>query len=103
MKNFYKFFFHGVFAGIIALVVFLGGVFAVANAADNNGGEFGEILNKILASGNWMTDTTGEVKNAQHLGGIAADKFQKTKWQIQSCPANQCITGFTEDGTIICR
>ena len=42
------------------------GFVSVAYAA--NGGAFGDMLNKILASANWETDTTGTVKNSASLG-----------------------------------
>lgn len=49
----------------MALSVFLGGLFAVAQTT-NEGGEFGKILNKILANSNWQ-QSDGTVKNAQKL------------------------------------
>lgn len=93
---------RGVAIGVVALAVFLGGIFAVANAADS-GGKFGEILNKILASGNWQTDTTGLVNNAQKLGGVEASKFQQIATANPSCPAGQCVVGFEANGNIKCQ
>lgn len=101
-KKIAKIFLHGFLAGIVALAVFVGGVFAVAKAAENNsGGAFGAILNKILASGNWQGND-GTVKNAQTLNGKTANDFQQTTGQDQKCGANMCMIGFNTDGTIAC-
>ncbi len=101
LKNFFSLFVRGVIIGIVALIVFLWGVFAVAHA--NSGGRFGEILNKILASGNWEKDTTGTVKNAQNLGGKPASEYQQIKWPNQTCNPGTCMVGFHSDGTINCK
>lgn len=101
-EKFAKIFLHGFLAGIIALSVFVGGIFAVAKAAENQpGGAFGKILNKILASGNWQA-SDGTVKNAKNFDGISADKFQQIAKQNQQCPPNMCMTGFDHNGEITC-
>lgn len=88
---------------ISALGVFLAWIGIVAYAAENTGGKFWEILNKILASGNWQTDTTGTVKNAQNLGGIPAEKFVKIADGNQECGANMCVTGLDSNGKLLCK
>lgn len=98
-KNFLQIIFRGVLTGVVALAVFLGGVYAVSA---NTGGKFGEILDKILVSGNW-TQSDGTVKNAQKLGGIDASNYQKISSQTQRCEPNKCIVGFKESGEIICQ
>jgi hypothetical protein len=60
----------------------------VAYAA--NGGIFGDILNRILASGNWETDTTGTVKNAAKFDNKDPSAFVPVK-AGQSCAANKCV------------
>jgi hypothetical protein len=71
----------------------------VASAA-TSGGIFGDILNRILASGNWQTDTTGKVANSEKLGGDTADKFVRVQ-PSQDC-SPKCLSGFNPDGTKIC-
>jgi hypothetical protein len=69
--------------------------------AANSGGRFGEILNKILASRNWETDTTGTVYNAEKFNGSGAESFVKVQAN-QSCGNNTCIVGFESNGTVKC-
>lgn len=52
--------------GISFFAILSVGAASVAYAAVD-GGKFGQILNLILASGNWATDTTGTVKNSAKL------------------------------------
>ena len=49
----------------------------MAHAA--SGGKFGDILNMILASGNWGSPGDGTVKNADKLGGVAATDYVRVK------------------------
>jgi hypothetical protein len=51
--------------GISFFAILSVGTVGVVYAAD--GGKFGQVLNLILASGNWTTDTTGKVKNSAQL------------------------------------
>lgn len=98
-KNFLQIIFRGVLTGVVALAVFLGGVYAVSA---NTGGKFGEILDKILVSGNW-TQSDGTVQNAQKLGNLEAHQYQKTSSQTQRCEPNKCMIGFKENGEIMCE
>lgn len=72
----------------------------VAYAA--NGGRFGDLLNKILVSGNWESPGDGTVKNAEKLGGVSANQFTSIK-PNQTCSAGKCIVGIKSDGTIDCK
>lgn len=81
-------------------VIFFAGFGSLAYAAD--GGLFGEILNKILASGNWQSPGDGTVKNSEKLGGLPPSSYIQVQ-PGQSCGASQCITGFNPDGTVICQ
>jgi hypothetical protein len=76
------------------------GIMGVAYAS-TNGGLFGEVLNNILASGNWESPGDGTVKNADKLGGFSASNFAKL--QPYTCPPNTCVNGFTNTGMIICK
>ena len=51
--------------GISFFAILSVGTVGIVYAAD--GGEFGRILNLILASGNWTTDTSGKVKDSAKL------------------------------------
>ncbi len=51
--------------GISFFAILSVGTVGIVYAAD--GGEFGRILNLILASGNWATDTSGKVKDSAKL------------------------------------
>jgi hypothetical protein len=85
--------------GVGFVLVVSTGFVSVAYAA--NGGLFGDILNKILASGNWEAPGDGTVANAEKLGNIPASDFVKVKaWQ--SCGVGKCVTGFQPDGTVDC-
>lgn len=67
-------------------------------------GKLGEILNQILASGNWQTEntaTTITVKNAATLGGKNPNEF--VALGTQECGSNQCIYGFQPNGNVMCR
>ena len=70
----------------------------VASAA--SGGIFGDILNKILASGNWQTDTTGKVANSEKLDWSTADQFVRAN-PDQNCSPG-CLSGFNPDGSKVC-
>ena len=72
----------------------------VAYAA--NGGVFGDILNRILASGNWETDTTGTVRNSDKLGGKFPSEFVQVSGAF-TCPTNQCVYKIASSGTPECR
>jgi hypothetical protein len=87
-----------VFSVSFILITSVGFVW-VAHAA--SGGKFGDILNAILASGNWESPGDGTVKNAEKLGGAVATDYVRVKaWQ--SCGAGKCVTGFDPDGTVKC-
>ena len=59
---------RGIVFALAFLVTLGAGIVTVAYAAANPGGQFGEILNKILASGNWQTPgENGKVKDAAKL------------------------------------
>lgn len=85
--------------GVGFLTILSFGFVGIASAA--SGGIFGDVLNAILASGNWQTDTTGKVKNTEKLGGDTADKFVRVN-PLQSCAVGKCITGFNPDGSVNC-
>ena len=85
--------------GVGFLTILSLGFVGIASAA--SGGIFGDILNTILVSGNWQTDTTGKVKNTEKLGGDTADKFVRVN-PLQSCNPGKCITGFNPDGSVNC-
>jgi hypothetical protein len=83
---------------VLAVVSFGG----IAYAVNTDGGLFGEILDKILASWDWKNAWDGTVRNANNLGGTPASGFQKINpWQ--NCPANQCIYSITAAWNISCR
>ncbi len=86
--------------GVAFVVIVSVGFTGVAYAA--NGGKFGEILNLILASGNWETDTSGTVKNAKKFDNKDPSEFVRVATPF-TCPiANQCIYKLT-NGTPECR
>lgn len=75
------------------------GFVSVAYAA--NGGIFWEVLNKILASGNWEIPGDGSVKNALKIGGNSASDFVKVGWNRNCAP--KCITWFDPvTGNAVC-
>ncbi len=76
------------------------GFVSVAYAA--NGGIFWDILNKILASGNWESPGDGTVKNAERLWNKLPTEFVTAK-AGQSCGGWKCIQGFLPDGTVVCE
>lgn len=86
------------FSGFAILTV--ASIGGVAHAA--NGGLFGDILNRILASGDWQNPGDGTVKNSQKLGHADASSYQRVM-AGQSCGANQCIYGFDMGGNVMCR
>ncbi len=86
------------FSGFAILTV--ASIGGVAYAA--NGGLFGDILNKILASNDWQNPGDGTVKNSQRLGYMDASMYQRVM-PGQSCGANQCIYGFDAGGNVMCR
>jgi hypothetical protein len=76
----------------------------VSIAYASNGGKFWELLNKILASGNWESDTTGTVKNSEKLWNKPASEFVQIPTGGFSCPvSNQCIYKIGTTGTPECR
>lgn len=91
-------FVRGAIFGLSAFLVF--GALQVW-AQWNPGGKFGEILSKILASGNWQEPKDGKVKDAAALGGVSADKFQQLGTK-RSCAPNQCVSGFEANGDVRC-
>ena len=103
-SQFFRFVAHGVIAGVTAIALFVLGLgFLQVLAQDTSGGKFGELLNNILASGKWNdTRQSGTVKNAEKLGGKTASEFIQVK-AGQSCASGQCVAGFQNDGTLICK
>lgn len=97
-----RFVVHGIISGSIAIAIFIIGIWLLQSwASENPGGKFWELLNKILASGNWQ-NSDGTVKNAQKFNGKTAQDFVPAS-KSQSCGENQCIYGFNSDGTVMCR
>lgn len=95
--------FRGAVLGLSALFVFVAGLWGLqVFAQSSNGWKFGEILNKILVK-NW-DDTTNNwtVKNSQQLWWLTADKYLKKNSAKLKCEANQCVTGFNDDWSVIC-
>jgi hypothetical protein len=85
--------------GVGFLTILSVGFVSVAHAA--NGWIFWDILNKILASGDWQSPGDGTVKNADKLGNLPAASYVIVKaWQ--SCGAGKCVTWFQADGTVDC-
>lgn len=66
-----------VFATTLFVLVFAG-FGTLAYAASNPGGQFGQILNMILASGNWQAPGDGTVRNSAKLGNKDASGFVQT-------------------------
>ncbi|MGP1582741.1 MAG: hypothetical protein ACTTH6_00715 [Candidatus Altimarinota bacterium] len=98
-----KFALRGAIFGLSALAVFVAGIFTISYvAAQNPSGTFGQILNKILSSGDWQ-NSDGTVKNASQLGGLDASKYQKISGANQRCPANKCVAGFDNSGNLLCN
>ena len=90
--------------GCIFVVTVSVGFTGIAYAA--NGGVFGNLLNQILASGNWESPGDGTVKNTTKLGGKLPAEFVPlaTSTADRSCTlANQCIYGFDTSGKGLCR
>ncbi len=87
--------------GLGFLTILSLGFIWIASAA--SGWIFWNILNNILASGNWETDTTGTVRNAEKLWNKLPTEFVK----LNSNPANRscapkCVTWFDLDGSVQC-
>lgn len=102
LKNFFSLVIRWLIIGSVALSVFLGGLFAVAQTT-NEGGEFGKILNKILANSNWQ-QSDGTVKNAQKLWNISANEYQKISPNSKKeCDPGMCMVGFNDKNEILCR
>lgn len=94
---------RGAIFGLSALVIFIAGIFTISYAAAQNpSGTFGQILNKILASGDWQ-NSDGTVKNASQLGGLDVSKYQKISGSNQRCPTNKCMIGFDNAGNLLCE
>ena len=88
------------FGGIFCVLV-IATIAGVANAA--NGGLFGDILNKILASWDYTNAWDGTVKNTAKLWNNPPTAYQKIAIPNQSCALNQCIYGFDGGWNILCR
>lgn len=86
--------------GIAFFIILTTGLVGVANAA--NGGLFGDVLNKILASWDWMNPGDGTVKNANQLDGQDSSNFIHVG-PNRSCGVPQCIYGFDAVGNVLCR
>lgn len=88
--------------GISFFAILSVGTVGVVYAAD--GGEFGRILNLILASGNWEAPGDGKVKDCEKLWGNLPSEYVKVWWAGFTCPTNQCIYGIQGiTGTPMCR
>jgi hypothetical protein len=86
--------------GISFFAILSVGTVGIVYAAD--GGKFWEILNLILASGNWTTDMTGKVRNSAQLWGKPDSAFVQTSGGF-TCPlSNQCISGINSSGVPQC-
>lgn len=96
-----KYFFQWVAFALGFLITLSITVTGVAFAA-NSGGIFGNILNKILASGDYANPGDGTVKNAEKLWGTPATAFQKVA-PGQSCGPGQCISVIDNNGIITCH
>ena len=91
---------RGAIFGLSALAVFVTGIFTISYvAAQNPSGTFGQILNKILSSGDWQ-NSDGTVKNASQLGGLDASKYQKKTRANQRCPANKGVARNEKSGNL---
>lgn len=96
-------FIRGMLFGGGMLFSILVGVYALSVlASENPGWRFWEILNTILASGNWQTDTTGKVRDSARLGGLEPHQYVRAGAN-QSCGTNQCIYGIDPSGNVMCR
>lgn len=106
MQNFVKIFFSlvwkGVIVGVVALFVFFGWLFAVAQTTVD-GWRFWKILDSILVEPWNKKDNDGMVKNAERLGGKDASAYQFIARPDQQCNPGMCMTGFNSDGTIKCE
>lgn len=81
--------------------IMLSGFVGMAYAA-TDGGYFGILLNKILVTA-WDEPTNdGTVRNANNLGGQAANTYVPVGTN-RSCGSNQCIYGFDASGDVQCR
>lgn len=86
--------------GVGFFIILSFGFVSIGYAA--NGWIFGDILNKILASGNWESPGDGTVKNAERLWNRLPTEFVTAKaWQ--TCGGGKCIQWFQPDGTVICE
>lgn len=93
---------RGAAFGFSALLVFFVGIFSVAYAQnpENVGGKFGEILNKILVKPWNDPQNDGTVKNATMLGGKPASSFVKAPINVKC--EDSCVSGFTQEGKVLC-
>ncbi|MDD5197419.1 MAG: hypothetical protein PHN60_01010 [Candidatus Gracilibacteria bacterium] len=73
---------NAIITAVLFIVVVLGIVYANISwpsgnpgGSETTGGKFTVIFNNILQSGNYITDTTGEVKNSAKLGGFPASDY----------------------------
>jgi hypothetical protein len=82
---------------ILMISGFIGVTYAAAD-----GWIFGNILNSILASGDWSAPGDGTVENANKLGWSGASAYVKISGS-RSCGGAQCIYGFDASGNIMCH
>lgn len=88
----------GLSVGIGAIVLS-----SIAFAAGPTGGKFGEALNKILASGDWMNPNDGTVNNALTLSGVADSSKLMLLTNKTGCSAGEAINKIDAGGQIICK
>jgi hypothetical protein len=73
--------------------------------AANSGGQFGEMLNKILVTAWDAATNDGTVKNSAKLWGNTPESFVKlsTNPNDLKCNTNQCMYGIGSSGKAMCR
>jgi hypothetical protein len=91
---------RGIVFATTLMILFTAFFWSIAYTA-NPGGLFGEILNRILASGNWQTDTTGTVKNAEKLWNELPTVYMRAT--AIDCGTNKCIRGIDASGNPQCN
>lgn len=90
----------GITVGIGAVVVS-----SIVFAAGPTGGKFGEALNKILATSNWMDPQDGTVKNTLNImsGSTAINAQDLVKFQSTTgCPVGFAIRTIDKIGNVSC-
>ncbi|MFO0763990.1 MAG: hypothetical protein U0518_04015 [Candidatus Gracilibacteria bacterium] len=88
----------GVTIGVGAVVVS-----SIAFASGPTGGKFGEALNKILVSGDWMNPNDGTVNNALTLSGVADSSKLMLLTNTTGCSAGEAINKIDAAGNIYCK